>query len=158
MIHDRILVLGIGNILMNDEGVGIRVVTQLEKEGFTDAELVDGGTGGFHLLGMVQSYQTVVLIDASLDEFPVGNVRVLQPRFAHDFPHQLSAHEVGLKALIDAAIATGNLPKIYLIAISIRNFQDMGLDLSPEVEAAIPATMAKVKEIVTNLNLNLSKV
>ena len=158
MIHDRILVLGIGNILMNDEGVGIRVVTQLEKEGYTEADLVDGGTGGFHLLGMLQSYKTVAIIDASLDEYPVGNVRILQPRFAHDFPHQLSAHEVGLKALIDAAIATSNLPKIYLIAISIRNFQDMGLDLSPEVEAAIPAAMAKVKEIVEKINLNLSKV
>ena len=63
--QNRILVLGIGNILMNDEGVGIHVVSQLEKEGLDGADLMDGGTGGFHLLGFIQSYKKVILIDAS---------------------------------------------------------------------------------------------
>ena len=148
MLND-ILVLGIGNLLMNDEGVGIQVVNRLEKEGgVPGAELMDGGTGGFHLLGHLQSYKTIIFIDASLDVYPAGYVRVLQPHFAKDFPRQLSAHEIGLKDLLDSAILLGNMPKLYLVAISVKDFQDMGMDLSPEVAAAVPEAMRKVRELV----------
>jgi len=133
---------------MNDEGVGIHVVTRLEKEGIPGADLMDGGTGGFHLLGFIQSYKTIIIIDASLDAFPVGHVRVLQPRYARDFPKQLSAHEIGLKDLIDSAILLGNMPTLHLVAISVKDFQDMGMELSPEVEAAIPVAIEKVRGIV----------
>jgi len=147
-LHHDILVLGIGNLLMNDEGVGIHVISRLELEDFQGADLMDGGTGGFHLLGFIQSYKTIIMIDASLDEFPPGHVRVLKPRYAKDFPKQLSAHEIGLKDLIDSAILLGNMPDMHLVAISVKDFQDMGMDLSPEVEAAIPEAIEKVREIV----------
>lgn len=136
---------------MNDEGVGIHVVTRLEKEGYADADLMDGGTGGFHLLGFIQSYKTVILVDASLDDFPAGHIRVLKPRYAKDFPKQLSAHEVGLKDLLDAAFLLGNMPEIRLVAISIKDFQEMGIVLTPEVEKAIPEAMKCVKELVISL-------
>ena len=145
---NSILVLGIGNILMNDEGVGIHVVSQLEKEGFTGADLMDGGTGGFHLLGFIQSYKKVILIDASLDDFPAGHIRVLTPKYARDFPKQLSAHEVGLKDLLDAAFLLGNMPEIQLMAVSVKDFQEMGMELTPEVEKAIPEGVRVVKELV----------
>jgi hydrogenase maturation protease len=146
--QNSILVLGIGNLLMNDEGVGIHVVSRLEKEGLPGADLMDGGTGGFHLLGFIQSYKTIIIIDASLDAFPPGHVRVLKPRYAKDFPRQLSAHEIGLKDLIDSAILLGNMPELHLVAISVKEFQDMGMDLSPEVDAAVPVAMERVRGIV----------
>jgi hydrogenase maturation protease len=150
-LQNNILVLGIGNILLNDEGVGIHVVSALEKEGYTGADLMDGGTGGFHLLGFIQSYKTVIIIDAALDQFPAGHVRVLYPKYAKDFPAQLSAHEIGLKDLLDAAFLLGDMPKIRLVAISIKDFQDMGMELTPEVEAAIPEAVKIVKELVNSL-------
>jgi hydrogenase maturation protease len=150
-LQKEILVLGIGNILLNDEGVGIHVVNALEKEDYAEADLMDGGTGGFHLLGFIQTYTTVIIIDASLDQFPNGHVRVLYPKYAKDFPIQLSAHEVGLKDLLDAAFLLGNMPKIHLVAISIKDFQDMGMELTPEVEAAIPEALKTVKELVATL-------
>ena len=146
-----ILVLGIGNILLSDEGAGIHVVTRLEKEGFNEADLMDGGTGGFHLLGFIQSYKTIIIIDASLDEFPAGNVRVLHPKYAKDFPRQLSAHEIGLKDLLDSAYLLGNMPQIHLVAISIKNFQEMGMELTDEVRKAIPVAMQSVKELINSL-------
>ena len=149
--QNRILVLGIGNILMNDEGVGIHVVSTLEKEGYAGADLMDGGTGGFHLLGFIQSYKTVILVDAALDDFPAGHIRVLHPRYAKDFPRQLSAHEIGLKDLIDAAFMLGNMPEIHLLAVSIKDFQEMGMDLTPEIEQAIPGAVNQVKELVSLL-------
>ena len=134
---------------MNDEGVGIHVINALEKAGeIAGADLMDGGTGGFHLLGFIQSYKTIIIIDASLDQYPPGHVRVLQPRYAKDFPKQLSAHEIGLKDLIDSAVLLGNMPKLHLIAVSVKEFQDMGMELSPEVEAAIPEVVVRVRELV----------
>lgn len=144
----KILVLGIGNILMNDEGIGIAVVFQLEQEGFIDADLADGGTGGIHLLSLIQSYERVIIVDASLDAFPPGTVRVLHPRFASDFPAQLSAHEFGLRDLIMTATVTGYLPEMDLVAISVKNFQRMGMEISKEVEVAIPEAIGAGKKLV----------
>ena len=121
-----VLVLGLGNILLRDEGVGIRVINSLEQEEFEGADLLDGGTGGFHLLDTLQSYKTVILVDASLDALPPGTSRVLHPRFASDFPQQLSAHEFGLRDLIITASVTGYVPELHLVAISVKNFQRMG--------------------------------
>ena len=146
--------MGIGNILLNDEGIGIHVVKKLEEENFAGADLMDGGTGGFHLLGFIQSYNHIIIIDASLDEYPAGHVRVLHPKYAKDFPHQLSAHEIGLRDLLDAAFLLGNMPDIRLVAISVKDFQELGMELTPEVEAAIPVALEKVKNLVTELSNN----
>lgn len=146
---NNILVLGIGNILMNDEGVGIKVIQELENEGgIHGADLMDGGTGGFHLLGYIQSYVSLIIIDASLDDFPAGSIRVIQPKFARDFPRQLSAHEIGLRDMMDAAGLLGNMPRIHLVAISVREFQEMGMELSEEVKSAILPAMETVKKLV----------
>ncbi len=147
--QNDILVLGIGNLLMNDEGVGIHVVLKLETENLPGVDVMDGGTGGLHLLGIIQSYKKVIFIDAALDEFPAGTVRVLHPKFAKDFPKQLSAHEIGFKDLLDAAMLLGNVPELHLVAISVKDFQDMGMQLSPEVEASIPNAVSRVKELLT---------
>jgi len=146
-----ILILGIGNILMRDEGAGIHVITWLEEEGYNEADLMDGGTGGFHLLGVIQSYKTVIIVDASLDHFSAGHVRILHPKYAKDFPRQLSAHEIGLKDLLDAAFLLGNTPQICLVAISVKDFQDMGMELSPEVSKAIPVAIQSIKDLINTL-------
>ena len=136
---------------MNDEGAGIHVIRRLETEGFDGADLMDGGTGGFHLLGHIQSYKRVIFIDASLDHFPAGTVRVIHPKFAKDFPRQLSAHEIGFKDLIDAAIMLGNVPEMDLVAISVKDFQNMGIELSEEIKSSIPVVIERIKELITRL-------
>lgn len=144
------LVLGIGNILLCDEGAGIEVIKFLESEGLTGADIMDGGTGGFHLLGFIQSYKIVIIVDASLDDFEPGHVRLIKPRYARDFPKQLSAHEIGLKDLLDAAYLLGDLPEIYLVAISVRDFQDMGMELSADVKKAVPVAASIVRDLVSS--------
>ena len=137
--------------MLRDEGVGIHIIKGLEEEGYNKADLMDGGTGGFHLLGFIQSYEIVIIIDASLDDFPAGNVRILHPKYAKDFPRQLSAHEIGLKDLLDSAFLLGNMPQIYLIAISIKDFQEMGVELTPEVARAVPSAIESAKLLVESL-------
>ena len=109
---------------------------------------MDGGTGGFHLLGVLQAYRTVIIVDASLDSRPPGTIKILHPKYSHDFPRQLSAHEIGLKDLIDASVILDKMPEITLVAISVREFQEMGMSISPEVENSIPEAIERVKELV----------
>lgn len=144
------LVLGIGNLLMGDEGVGVRVVEALERarwrpEGVT---LVDGGTGGFHLLEYLQEFAPIVMIDATLDGQPAGTISVLRPKYASDFPRALTAHDIGLRDLVETAALLGSLPPITLVTVSIAEIQSMVTTLTPAVAAAIPAAAALVRETV----------
>jgi len=133
------LVLGVGNLLMGDEGVGVAAIRRLEQNGFADrAELVDGGTGGFHLLGLFHHGRHIILIDAAADGRPVGTVSLIQPHYATDFPPSLTAHDIGLKDLIESAAVLGDLPEVDLITVSIGGLGSLTMELSPAVAAALP--------------------
>ncbi len=143
------LILGIGNFLMGDEGVGIHAINELVKEKYPEnVRLVDGGTGGFHLLSFFHDYDPLIIIDAAMDGQPVGSVRLIQPRFASDFPRTLSAHDIGLRDLIETAILSAPLPKIFLITISIQEIRSMAVDLSPDVARSLPVIVDMVREIL----------
>lgn len=150
----NILILGVGNLLLRDEGVGIHVVRALEHDSGNGNALpphvrtLDGGTGGFHLLGELQGSERVILIDATLDEKPPGTVTVTEPRHATDYPALLSAHEIGLRDMIEAMMISGNVPRIHLITISAADISEIGMDLSPEVKAAIPGVIDAIKALV----------
>jgi hydrogenase maturation protease len=133
------LVLGVGNLLMGDEGVGVAAIRHLESNGFAElAELVDGGTSGFHLLGLFRNQQHLILIDAATDDKPVGTVSLIRPRYATDFPPTLTAHDIGLKDLIESAALLGYWPEVDLITISIGDLGLMTMVLSAPVAAALP--------------------
>ncbi|TAK17441.1 MAG: hydrogenase maturation protease [Acidobacteria bacterium] len=140
------LVLGIGNLLMGDEGVGVRAVEQLQREdGLGNVTIVDGGTGGFHLLEYLQDFSPIVMIDATMDGQPAGTVAVLRPRYASDFPRSLTAHDIGLRDLVESAALLGPMPAITLITVSIAEIKSMVTTLSPEVAAALPEVAALVR-------------
>jgi len=131
---------------MGDEGVGVAAIRRLEENGSAgQAELVDGGTGGFHLLGLFRDQRQVILIDAAADDRPPGTVSLIQPRYASDFPPSLTAHDIGLKDLLESAALLGDLPAVDLITISIGGLGSMTMELSPAVAAALPQVEAIVK-------------
>jgi len=134
-----LLVLGIGNILMGDEGVGVEVVRQVEQRPLPgDVTCLDGGTGGFHLLGVLQQARHVILVDATVDGAPVGTLRRLQPRYSADYPRTLTAHDIGLKDLLDALYLLGGAPCVTLFAVSIAPLQEMGVGVSAELAVRLP--------------------
>ena len=144
------LILGVGNLLMGDEGVGVAAIRYLEEKGYADhAELVDGGTSGFHLLGLFRNQQQLILIDATTDDQPVGTVSLIRPRYASDFPPTLTAHDIGLKDLIESAALLGYWPEVDLITISIGSLSSMTMELSPAVAAALPQVEAMVKNCLS---------
>ncbi len=146
------LVLGIGNVLMGDEGVGVLAAGSLTPQALPcRPAVVDGGTGGFHLLSYFADYDPILLIDATLDGHPPGTVRLTEPRYASDFPRTLTAHDIGLRDLIEAAALLGQLPKIFLITISIAGLQPPGTVVSDAVRAAVPRVAERVTELLSML-------
>ena len=142
-----VLVLGIGNVLMGDEGVGVHVVRQLSQmELPQNVECLDGGTGSFLLLEPMQEARRVILIDATIDGNPAGTVTRLTPKFSSDYPKTLTAHDIGLKDLLDAAYFTGRGLDVTLFAVSIDPLQGLGMELSPAITRRIPKIAATVNE------------
>jgi hydrogenase maturation protease len=140
-----VLVLGIGNLLMGDEGVGVHVVRRLENLDLPQGvECLDGGTGSFTLLGPMQSAEKVVIIDATIDGAPAGTVRRLRPRFSKDYPRTLTAHDIGLKDLLDAFYLLGGGPDVTLFAISIDPLQGIRTGLSDGMSARVPSIAREV--------------
>lgn len=147
----KILVLGIGNLLMGDEGIGIHVIREFEsKHQFKNlVDVVDGGTGGFHLLSYLQEYENVIIVDAAIGDRVSGSIEIIKPKYSSDFPRTLTAHDIGLKDLIDSAAILGQLPEIILIIIYIDKFQSLNLELSDDVKAAIPKVVEILNQIIS---------
>ena len=156
MGNNRVLVLGVGNLLMGDEGVGVHVVRALEGRELPEGvRCLDGGTGGFTLLEDLESAERVILIDAAADGRAVGTVTRSEPRYSKDYPPTLTAHDIGLKDLLDVFYIRGGGPHVTLYAVTIDPHQEMGMELSPVIAAAADAAVA---QIATELELSCNFV
>jgi hydrogenase maturation protease len=147
-MQDKVLVLGIGNYLMGDEGVGVHLARHMEQmELPEEIEVVDGGTGGFHLLDYFNQYKTVILVDAALDDRPVGTMRTIRPKFASDFPRAMSTHDIGMKDLVNVLQLLDKMTDVWLITVSIESIQQQGIELTPDIAAVLPALIKKVDKL-----------
>ncbi|HTY37495.1 MAG TPA: hydrogenase maturation protease, partial [Bacteroidota bacterium] len=72
--------------------------------------------------------------------------------FASDFPRTLSAHDIGLRDLLESASLLGSLPKMYLVTVSIKDLQTMSTELTPSVRASLPAVVETVEKVLTSEN------
>ncbi len=146
------IVIGIGNLLMGDEGVGVHIAQKLEKSAILPetVDILDGGTGGFHLLGYFQNYDHVILIDATADGKPPGTISVLEPKFSSDYPVTLTAHDIGLKDLIDALYLLDREPHITLFTVTIDDLTQTSISLSPAVQSAVDPTITRIMEYLSS--------
>lgn len=147
-----ILILGIGNYLMGDEGIGVQFIKNLDTSKFPEnISFLDGGTGGFSLVPYIESHRHVIIIDATMDGKEEGTITLLTPKFSDDFPVSLSGHNFGLKDMMDILTFVDKMPKIYLFTVTISKMEPMFLELSPKVEAAIPKVTEMVLELVKKI-------
>lgn len=145
----KVLILGIGNLVLNDEGVGIHIIHMLKSIGMPDdVDILDGGMGGTGLLDTMQQYQNLILIDAAVDEYPVGTVRRLTPHYTTDYPRLLYAHDKGVCDMICAIQSQRHSPHIEMLAISVGANRTLGMQLSPEVRRVIPQVLQLIFEIL----------
>ena len=145
----KTLVMGLGNVLMGDEGIGVYVVRAVEQRlaggpAAGNVECLDGGTGGFTLLEPLQTAGRVILIDAAADGNPEGTVTRTTPRFSKDYPPTLTAHDIGVKDLLDVFYIQGGGPDVVLYAITIDPKQPIRMSLSEGGEKAAEEAVNRI--------------
>lgn len=132
-----ILVLGIGNVLLMDEGTGVKVVEELDRRYVfpKGVDLLDGGTSGIELLSHIRNRDTVIIIDAMTWGQPPGTVgRVEGEDVPAAFRTRISPHQLGLSDLLAAAMLTDEMPgHLVLFGVEPQSL-DAGFSLSPAVE------------------------
>jgi len=143
-----VLVLGIGNILRRDEGVGVRVIEALRDEDVPDdVELFDGGTFGAELIDVIADRAGVIVIDAIEHEGAPGSVfRFSGDDLAAHASASLSVHEIGLLDTLRMAKQLGCSPKEVLVLGVVPEDVGPGLELTPAVAKQVPKIVERVLE------------
>jgi hydrogenase maturation protease len=138
--QEKITVLGIGNILLSDEGVGVHVANKLSAISLPEhVSVVEGGTDGFRLLNIITETEHLIVIDAvkgggepgSIYRFDIDDVRACPSGF------KTSVHQIGILEVIDLSGLIGKTPRTTIIGIEPTSVE-MGMELSPEISEKIP--------------------
>jgi len=134
------LVLGLGNILLRDEGVGVRVVQAMERMALPrEVEVFDGATAGVDLLDVLAERRKVVVIDAIAGDSPPGTVLRLTPAdLAPRHERGVSLHDLGLLETLALAEQLNVSPEEVVIIGVKPHSVACGLELSPELARAVP--------------------
>lgn len=144
----RITVLGVGNLLLSDEGIGVHVANRLmDMELPPGVRVVEGGTDGFKLMNVVVEADRLIVVDAVKGGGPPGSIY----RFdIHDAPsspdaYKTSVHQIGILEVVHLSELIGETPETTIIGVEPKSL-DMGIALSPELEAKLPRIIDLVFE------------
>lgn len=143
------LVLGIGNVLMSDDGVGARVLAELGKVRLPEhVEAVDGGTAGADLVPLICGRERVIVVDAIEAEAVPGTVLELTiPQLQAATRPSLSLHDVSLLEAIQMASLLGSSPGHVLVLGIVPARIGPGLQLSRQVRQAVPRVVRRIREL-----------
>jgi len=148
----RIVVLGVGNLLLSDEGAGVRCVERLAASGALPAGVVaiDGGTSTHELLGGLEDLDLLVIIDAVASGGAPGSlVRLEGDRIPSAFSNKLSPHQHGINDLLATLSLISRAPGRVVVHGVVPARIALDLALSPEVAAVLPELAARVVAEVT---------
>lgn len=143
----RVVVLGIGNTIMSDEGVGVHAVEALRRSytlpGCVD--IIDGGTSSMELLDDLADVDLLLVVDAVKAGKPEGTlVRLADREVPVFFRSKLSPHQIGLSDLMASLEFVGQSPKrTVVIGVQAENFE-LGLEMTPPIAARVPDLVAMV--------------
>ena len=147
-LPERIVVLGIGNLLWADEGFGVRCVESLQRSHtFADhVSLIDGGTQGLYLIQHVQDADALLIFDAIDYGLAPGTLKLVRddevPRFMG--AKKMSLHQTGFQEVLSLATLTGRYPRqVLLLGCQPQELEDFGGSLSPVVKAAMDQALAQ---------------
>ena len=149
----KTLVLGIGNPILKDDGIGLRVVEKLEGL-FYDPRVTFLQTtlAGLNLLDLLSGFDRAIIVDAIQTGGRLGQVYRFSPQdfmTRHEFPY---LHNIDFfQTLLLGRMLTENMPeKVVIVAIEVKDVSDFGEGLTPEVESAIPDAVDQVLSELTN--------
>ena len=142
----KILVVGVGNTIMADDGLGVRALDELESGGLPDhVDTVEAGTALEDALPDLTKYDKVILIDAVAADGNGETVSVLRDPPVSQLPQRgLSQHEMGIsEALRLRLLLDGELPEVVVMGLTPRRIE-MSTELSDEVTSEIPELVAAI--------------
>ncbi len=151
MIGDRCLILGIGNILLQDEGVGVRVIEHVQAH-YTlpeHVQVLDGGTLGLDLLSYIENVGFLLVVDAVDCKQPPGTIiRLVDDEIPAFLGQKISPHQLGLSDILSVARLRDMMPaKVVLIGVQPA-VVETGLELSPVISAKVEVLAeAVVREV-----------
>jgi hydrogenase maturation protease len=149
--HQNITILGIGNILLSDEGIGVHVVNELCKRSLPEnVSVVEGGTDGFRLLNVITEADRLIVIDAvrggaepgSIYRFDIDDVKRCPSGF------KTSVHQIGILEVIDLSGLIGKTPQTTIVGVEPKSLE-MSMELSQEIRDKIPRIIEIVLEEVS---------
>lgn len=144
-----LLILGLGNVLCADDGLGAAAVARLTRAWAPPPGVLvrDGGTLGLALLPLVEAARDVVLVDAVRADAPPGTlVRLEGEAVPAAALERLSVHQIGVADLLGALAWRGRMPRRLVLLGLVPETIDLDLGRSPAVEAALPALVAAIVE------------
>ena len=156
----RVVILGIGNILLGDEGVGVRAVEAIERDFILPEGVVaiDGGCSAMELLEDLENLDALIVVDAVYAGQQPGDMVVLEgDEVSKFFRTRMSPHQVGLSDVLASLEFTGRAPKELLIVGIKPLSMDLSMDLTPQVAEKLPAMIARVAEALDGLGCPLRR-
>jgi hydrogenase maturation protease len=149
----KTLVLGIGNSLRSDDGIGIHVVESLREENLREGVNIREGLSGLDILGAIAGYERVIMIDAikcggepgTVYKFSVGDLHAQQTL------HAFSTHDVDIPTMLKLGrdLYPGKMPEdIVIIAVEAEDIETFSETCTPKVEKAIQEVVHLVKELI----------
>ena len=146
----RILILGVGNLLLSDEGLGVHVARKLMEMDFPpEVEVLDGGTDGFGLMHALLEADRLILVDAVRGGGAPGSIYRFGIEDCPPFPDifKTSVHQISILEVINLSGLIGSTPRTTVIGVEPKRLE-MGMELSPQIEATIPKVIQLIKEEV----------
>jgi len=141
------VIIGIGNILLQDDGVGVHVITALEKEMLPPTiELVDGGTSTLDTLGYFLDYRKVIVIDCLRAGMEPGTIYRIQPEDIKNYKREnLSIHDVQILDVVKMTNMMGKYPEVVIYGIEPKTIA-VNLEMTDLLKAKVPEMVANIKK------------
>lgn len=153
MADKRILVLGVGNILFTDEGIGVRCIERMQQDfSFSDnVTLMDGGTLGTKLMGPILESDYLIVCDAVLCGDAPGSVyRLMGEDLRKSLAFRDSMHQTDLVDTLGMCELVGNRPEAVVIGMEPADYHTMALELSETADSSMPVMIESVvREILS---------
>ncbi len=155
-----VLILGVGNILLGDEGLGVRV-TEYIKDRYSlppGVSVMDGGTGGLTLLKLLRDYDPVIIVDAIASRSSPGTLyRIPASELPKAPPLMSTAHQLGVKDLLSLSCLEGYDPDVVIIGMEPLDISP-GLELSPLINLRLPLVANMVREELKRFGMDLKEL
>jgi hydrogenase maturation protease len=146
----KIVILGVGNLLLSDEGVGVHIANELLKMNLpSDVSVIEGGTDGFRLLNIITEADRLIIIDTVKGNAPPGSIYRFDIGEVQNSPSgfKTSVHQVGILEVLDLSGLIGKTPRTTVIGVEPKSLE-MAMELSPEIKAKVPRIIELVLDEV----------